>query len=36
MAGRKGLRVGWEYLSFNGRPRVCIGRMESFPSYSYG
>lgn len=22
----KGLRVGWEYLPFNGGPRVCIGR----------
>ena len=24
--GRKGLRVGWEYLPFNGGPRICIGR----------
>ena len=23
---RKGLRVGWEYLPFNGGPRICIGR----------
>lgn len=22
----KGLRVGWEYLPFNGGPRICIGR----------
>lgn len=26
LEGRKGLRVGWEYLPFNGGPRVCIGR----------
>lgn len=24
--GMKGLRVGWEYLPFNGGPRICIGR----------
>lgn len=24
--GRKGLRVGWEFLPFNGGPRICIGR----------
>lgn len=24
--GGKGLRVGWEYLPFNGGPRICIGR----------
>lgn len=24
--GKKGLRVGWEYLPFNGGPRICIGR----------
>ena len=23
---KKGLRVGWEYLPFNGGPRICIGR----------
>ena len=23
---QKGLRVGWEYLPFNGGPRICIGR----------
>ena len=25
-ADEKGLRVGWEYLPFNGGPRICIGR----------
>ena len=24
--GEKGLRPGWEYLPFNGGPRVCLGR----------
>ena len=24
--GEKGLRVGWEYLPFNGGPRICIGQ----------
>lgn len=24
--GKRGLRVGWEYLPFNGGPRICIGR----------
>ena len=24
--GEKGLRVGWEYLPFNGGPRICLGR----------
>ncbi|KAI4207639.1 MAG: hypothetical protein LQ346_000446 [Caloplaca aetnensis] len=23
---KKGLRVGWEYLPFNGGPRICIGQ----------
>lgn len=27
--GKKGLRVGWEYLPFHGGPRICIGR--TFP-----
>lgn len=24
--GKKGLKVGWEYLPFNGGPRICIRR----------
>jgi cytochrome P450 len=24
--GRKGLRPGWEFLPFNGGPRICLGR----------
>ena len=34
---RKGLRVGWEFLPFNGGPRICIGRRSPinpfFPSF---
>ena len=29
--GEKGLRVGWEYLPFNGGPRICIGRESLLP-----
>lgn len=33
---KKGLRVGWEYLPFNGGPRICIGRMlYPFPFLPY-
>ena len=28
----KGLRVGWEYLPFNGGPRICLGRMYTLSS----
>ena len=30
--GDKGLRPGWEYLPFNGGPRICLGR-EWSPSF---
>lgn len=30
---KKGLRVGWEYLPFNGGPRICIGRTCYLPSH---
>ena len=26
------LRPGWEYLPFNGGPRICIGRIHALPS----
>lgn len=29
---RKGLRLGWEFLPFNGGPRICIGR-ECYSSF---
>jgi cytochrome P450 len=29
--GRKGLRPGWEYLPFNGGPRICLGRKCILP-----
>jgi cytochrome P450 len=30
--GRKGLRPGWEFLPFNGGPRICLGR-EFYPAF---
>ena len=30
--GEKSLRPGWEYLPFNGGPRICLGR-ECFPPF---
>ena len=38
--GRKGIRPGWDFLPFNGGPRICIGRewtriSESSPSLTH-
>ena len=34
--GRKGLRPGWEYLPFNGGPRICLGRKHLLQCLSIG
>ncbi|MCJ1469272.1 hypothetical protein MMC07_007905 [Pseudocyphellaria aurata] len=32
---RKGLRVGWEFLPFNGGPRICLGQQFALTEVSY-
>ncbi|KAF2726017.1 putative P450 monooxygenase [Polychaeton citri CBS 116435] len=33
--GGKGLRTGWEYLPFNGGPRICLGQQYALTEASY-
>lgn len=35
VSGKKGLRVGWEYLPFNGGARICLGQQYALTEASY-